>query len=119
MTPEETARLQERLEKQLAELRESSCLHQAQMDESQSGKDFVGADRAAELESMEVDSAVAESELRLAEKIEHALTRIEEGTYGLCEACGASIPVARLEAKPSVSLCVPCQEEHEAGRSRT
>ena len=43
-----------------------------------------------------------------------ALERIDRGIYGLCESCGSAIPEARLEAKPSVSLCLSCQEAHEA-----
>jgi len=35
---------------------------------------------------------------------------MSEGTYGCCEGCGAEIPVARLEIRPSARYCVPCQE---------
>lgn len=38
--------------------------------------------------------------------VEESLIRIEEGTYGKCEVCGASIPVARLDALPYTKLCV-------------
>ena len=40
--------------------------------------------------------------------IEHALERIEEGTYGNCEECGGKIPKLRLEAIPYAALCVKC-----------
>jgi DnaK suppressor protein len=40
--------------------------------------------------------------------IDHALERIEAGTYGRCVACGAAIPVERLQAVPWAALCVPC-----------
>lgn len=102
------------LEEQLAATGATIRSHQQQIEDSHETTDFVGGDRAVELESMEVDSAVADSEIRLAEKIQHALDRIEDGTYGKCESCGGQIPEARLEAKPSVSLCVSCQEKHEA-----
>src|SRR5690606_12119992 len=101
------------LEEQLARLTESTGNHEDLLDESHTTKDFVGADRAAELESFEVDASIAASEHRLAAKIQHALDRIDKGTYGLCETCGETIPPARLEAKPSVSLCLACQEAHE------
>ncbi len=103
------------LEKQLAAIGETAQRHQQQIDENRNTGDFVGGDRAAELETMEVDSSVTESEFRLAEKIQHALQRIENGSYGVCEDCNEDIPEARLEAKPSVSLCIPCQEKHEEG----
>lgn len=101
------------LEEQLSSLVRTSQSHQKILDEAHETQDFVGGDRAAELENMEVDASVAESEFQLQKKIQHALERIESGTYGVCESCGEAIPRARLEAKPSVSLCLSCQEEHE------
>jgi DnaK suppressor protein len=42
-------------------------------------------------------------------EIDLALAKIDNGTYGLCEQCGATIPEARLEALPHASLCVSCK----------
>lgn len=39
-----------------------------------------------------------------------ALVRIDDGTYGKCERCGQPIPIERLEALPTASLCVSCKE---------
>lgn len=44
---------------------------------------------------------------------EHALARLDEGSYGLCEGCGAPIPVERLEIFPSATSCVSCQQSRE------
>jgi RNA polymerase-binding transcription factor len=41
-------------------------------------------------------------------EIDDALGKLEAGTYGLCESCGAPIPEARLEAMPSARLCIAC-----------
>lgn len=49
----------------------------------------------------------AASRQRIAE-IEHALGRVAIGTYGECAGCGALIPVARLEARPSAERCLSC-----------
>ena len=49
-------------------------------------------------------------------QIEASLERIEEGTYGSCEECGAKIPKARLNAVPYASLCVRCAEQQEQKR---
>lgn len=114
MNPELLARYRHFLENQLAGLEAATRLHEDQIEGHRTTEDFTGPDRAADLETLEVDTAVAESEHHLAEKIRHALDRIERGLYGFCEACGQSIAAARLEAKPSVSLCLPCQERHEA-----
>lgn len=116
MTAQELSRYRKELEAQLAELSETAQAHEEILDESGTSRDFVGPDRAADLEMREVDASIVESEQNLTLKISHALERIERGTYGLCEACGLAIPTDRLDAKPSVSLCLNCQEEHEAGR---
>jgi len=47
------------------------------------------------------------------ERIEAALERIEDGTYGQCEECGSRIPKARLGALPYATLCVKCAERQE------
>ena len=64
--------------------------------------------------SPEVETAIINSDENLLEKIEFALARIDEGTYGACVDCGSDIPLERLEAKPAVSLCTGCQEKKEA-----
>ena len=43
------------------------------------------------------------------EQVEHALERLDQGRYGSCERCTREIPVARLTAFPSVTLCVECK----------
>lgn len=42
-------------------------------------------------------------------EVEHALEKIMNGTYGLCDECGGLIPPERLEALPQTSLCLPCR----------
>lgn len=103
------------LTRQLDSIEAASREHEEQLEGAHTTNDFIGPDRAAELENLEVDASVATSEKRLAEKIRHALERIDLGIYGACEGCGVEIPEARLDAKPSVSLCVICQDAHEAG----
>ncbi len=46
-------------------------------------------------------------------QFEHALTRLEGGTYGFCEGCSAPIPVERLEIFPSATSCVSCKQTRE------
>ena len=52
--------------------------------------------------------AAHEQLLRQAEEVERALAKLDEGTYGECDACGAAIPDGRLEIHPWAVLCVPC-----------
>jgi len=49
----------------------------------------------------------------LLEKIERALERINDGTFGVCEQCDEEISVKRLEARPVTTLCIRCKEEQE------
>jgi DnaK suppressor protein len=51
------------------------------------------------------------------ERIEAALRRVEDGTYGRCEDCGKVVAEARLEAIPFTALCVKCAAERERGSS--
>ncbi len=62
----------------------------------------------------EVEDQLEEDERHLVGKIDFALRRLDAGTYGQCTGCGGEIPLARLEAKPSVSLCIDCQEKKDA-----
>ncbi len=47
------------------------------------------------------------------DKIERALRKIEEGSFGTCEECGEEITVKRLEARPETTLCIRCKEDQE------
>ena len=49
-------------------------------------------------------------------KIERALERIENSTFGICKACEDKIPFKRLQINPITEFCVGCQEEQEADR---
>jgi DnaK suppressor protein len=61
----------------------------------------------------EISSQLAEVESRELARIENALQRMREGQYGICEVCGTSIPLARLNALPYAALCIKCQRESE------
>jgi len=50
-------------------------------------------------------------------KIEEALLRMQEGTYGECLTCGASIGLKRLEVRPTAELCIECKEAAERGEN--
>ena len=114
MNADQLTALKERLEDQLEEVLGNLKEHTQNLNTPPGSGDFAGMDRAQELEGTETDSAIVESEENLVKKIEHALERIKSGSYGVCEECDEEIPLARLEAKPSVSLCISCQEIHES-----
>ncbi len=47
------------------------------------------------------------------DKIEKALQKIEDGSFGICEECGEEISIKRLEARPETTLCIRCKEDQE------
>ena len=51
-------------------------------------------------------------------KIEEALLRIQEGTYGLCVECGSHIGAKRLEVRPTAELCIDCKEAAETAETK-
>ncbi len=61
----------------------------------------VGFERA------QVAALLERAQERLAE-LDAAHERLRNGSYGICEGCGAAIPAARLEAQPATRRCVPC-----------
>ncbi len=61
-----------------------------------------------------------EREQKLLKKIDEALERIANGTFGICESCGGEIGFKRLKARPVTTLCIDCktqQEQEEKVRS--
>jgi DnaK suppressor protein len=96
----------------LASLRDES---QKDAMEELSSYDQHQADVATETFDREKDLTILDNiEGELAD-VEHALQRLDDGTYGTCEACGQPIDDARLEAMPATRFCVADQAraEHE------
>lgn len=52
-------------------------------------------------------------EMLLIKKVDEALKRIDEGTFGLCNSCENDIEIRRLEARPTATLCIACKEDEE------
>lgn len=46
-------------------------------------------------------------------KIDLAINKLDQGTFGICEDCGEDITVKRLEARPETTLCIRCKEDQE------
>ncbi|MEW6269659.1 MAG: RNA polymerase-binding protein DksA [Thermodesulfobacteriota bacterium] len=56
---------------------------------------------------------IRDRERKLISKIDEALGRIGDGTFGLCEECGEEIAVERLKARPVTTLCIECKADQE------
>jgi RNA polymerase-binding transcription factor DksA len=65
-----------------------------------------------------VDVALKRKVQASLEEVEQALVKFENGTYGLCETCGARIERARLEVLPHAKYCLECQANQERNRAR-
>jgi DnaK suppressor protein len=57
---------------------------------------------------------IRDREHKLIKKIEKALERIDNGTFGICESCGEEIGIERLKARPVTSQCIECKSKEEA-----
>lgn len=73
------------------------------------------ADQGSDEIQYETTIQFANTEGRYLYNIEEALRRIEEGTYGVCQACHQSISLPRLKRLPYTRLCIDCKEKEEAG----
>ena len=71
------------------------------------------ADMATDNYDREFSLSLADNEQKILNRINDALEKIEEGTFGLCELCEKKISKVRLKAVPYAELCVPCQEKQE------
>jgi len=71
------------------------------------------ADRASSETDRALELRTRDRQRKLIAKIDEAMRRIEDGTYGYCEETGEPIGVARLEARPIATLSLEAQERHE------
>jgi DnaK suppressor protein len=71
------------------------------------------ADRASTETERAVELRARDRQRKLIAKIDAALTRLDDGTYGYCEETGEPISLMRLEARPVATLSVEAQERHE------
>ena len=92
-------------------LRESRETLENLQEESQNHPDM--ADRASSESDRALELRTRDRQRKLISKIDAALKRIEDGTYGYCEETGEPIGLARLDARPIATLSLEAQESHE------
>ena len=71
------------------------------------------ADTGSKAFERERELALTQNARALLDQGERALSRIDAGTYGVCESCGQPIGKARLQAFPQATLCVTCKQRQE------
>jgi RNA polymerase-binding transcription factor DksA len=109
----------------LEEVKSSAELESLEESETESYQELSSVDQhsgdlgTATFEREKADSIRTSVEGQLAD-VEHALARLEAGSYGVCELCGKKIPDERLKARPAARFCIDDQarvERQAAGPS--
>ncbi len=92
-------------------LRESRETLQHLQTENENHPDL--ADRASSETDRSIELRARDRQRKLISKIDAAIERIQQGTYGFCEETGEPISLRRLEARPIATLSIEAQERHE------
>ena len=92
-------------------LKEAKETLQHLQEENQNHPDL--ADRASSETDRSIELRARDRQRKLIAKIDAALSRIEDGSYGYCEETGEPISLKRLEARPIATLSIEAQERHE------
>ena len=98
-------RERERLLSAMDEVEHDTSLYEETGDLALGTDDHI-ADSASETFQRELDGGLEENAGRLLSEVEAALERMDDGTYGICEACGREIDAERLDAVPYATLCI-------------
>ena len=117
LTQAEINRFKERLEKmrdQMTHLIRETNEDVKSLDETK-GYSQHQADEGTDDFNRTITLEVTSKELEVLRQIEHALDKIKEGTYGICDLSGEEIPLVRLEAVPYAAMTVKSQEKLEKG----
>ena len=104
------------VEKQLAEISESTFAADQTDLTGEMGFDEEYADAGSATYEREKDLSLVINLRDLLEKIEKAMAKIDDGSYGLCDRCGKPIEKARLKALPYASLCLKDKQAEERVR---
>ena len=83
------------------------------MRDSGDGAGDDQADAGAKTYEREQEISLANNAREMLDQNEHALERLDNGTYGTCESCGNPIGKLRLQAAPRATLCMPCKTKEE------
>ena len=89
----------------------NEALYNSSMDDNSTSADIV--DQASSYTDKNVEMRAINRQIKLISKIDSALRKIKEGTYGFCEETGEPIGIKRLIARPVATLSIAAQEKHE------
>ena len=113
-TPAEIAEVKKELQKDVLRLQEEIKVTEADIAElvadSGDGAGDDQADAGSKTFEREQEMSLANNARDMLMQTEHALARIANGTYGICESCGKPVGKYRLQAFPRATMCVACRE---------
>ena len=89
----------------------NEALYNSSLDDNSASADIV--DQASSYTEKNVEMRAINRQIKLISKIDGALKKIQNGTYGFCEETGEPIGLKRLMARPVATLCIAAQEKHE------
>jgi len=89
----------------------NEALYNNSLDDNSTSADIV--DQASSYTEKNVEMRAINRQIKLVSKIDRALKKIKDGTYGFCEETGEPIGIKRLMARPIATLCIAAQEKHE------
>ena len=89
----------------------SQVLYNGEPDDNSTSADVV--DQASSYTEKNVEMKTINRQIKLISKIDSAIKKIKDGTYGFCEETGEPIGIKRLIARPIATLCIAAQEKHE------
>jgi DnaK suppressor protein len=89
----------------------NEALYNSSMDDNSASADIV--DQASSYTEKNVEMRAINRQIKLISKIDSALKRIKDETYGFCEETGEPIGLRRLMARPVATLSIEAQEKHE------
>ena len=89
----------------------NEALYNSSMDDNSTSADIV--DQASSYTEKNVEMRAINRQIKLISKIDSALKKIKDGTYGFCEDTGEPIGLKRLIARPVATLTIAAQEKHE------
>ena len=89
----------------------NDALYNGSLDANSVSADIV--DQASSYTDKNVEMKAINRQIKLISKIDQALKRITDGTYGFCAETGEPIGIKRLMARPVAELCIAAQEKHE------
>ena len=89
----------------------NEALYNSSLDDNSTSADIV--DQASSYTEKNVEMRAINRQIKLISKIDSALKKIKDGTYGFCEETAEPIGLKRLMARPVATLCISAQEKHE------